>query len=203
MSNYTICPIFPTTVQLNKLDYNFSSEEFDYILNLPQIKNPLNSSSIEKYVLNQPKLLNLKNKIEEALKHYFYEVIKANKNLEIYITQSWVNFIQEAQSHHRHTHSNSYLSGVLYITADEKVDRINFYRQKYDQISITNTEWNLFNSEEWFFNVNTSDLLIFPSTLSHAVKSKEGNNTRISLAFNSFIKGNLGDNFQANELILQ
>jgi len=34
------------------------------------------------------------------------------------------------------------------------------------------------------------------------VETKEGNNTRISLAFNVFIKGKIGNNKQLTELIL-
>ena len=43
---------------------------------------------------------------------------------------------------------------------------------------------------------------MFPSSLTHGVDTKEGNNTRISLAFNVFVKGNLGTYDSATELIL-
>ena len=43
---------------------------------------------------------------------------------------------------------------------------------------------------------------MFPSSLTHMVETKEGNNTRISLAFNVFIKGKIGNNKQLTELIL-
>jgi hypothetical protein len=43
---------------------------------------------------------------------------------------------------------------------------------------------------------------MFPSSLTHMVETKEGTNTRISLAFNVFVKGTLGDNTRLTELIL-
>jgi hypothetical protein len=43
---------------------------------------------------------------------------------------------------------------------------------------------------------------MFPSSLVHMVENKEGTNTRISLAFNVFIKGTIGNNKNLTELIL-
>ena len=61
---------------------------------------------------------------------------------------------------------------------------------------------NLWNSQTWFFPVETGDLIMFPSSTTHQVETKQGNNTRISLAFNTFYKGSVGSNFQLTELIL-
>ena len=35
------------------------------------------------------------------------------KDIEIYITQSWINFNQKNTSHHRHKHVNSIISSVI------------------------------------------------------------------------------------------
>jgi hypothetical protein len=43
---------------------------------------------------------------------------------------------------------------------------------------------------------------MFPSSLTHMVETKEGTNTRISLAFNVFIKGTIGVNSLLTELTL-
>ena len=43
---------------------------------------------------------------------------------------------------------------------------------------------------------------MFPSSTIHQVETKQGNNTRISLAFNTFYKGTLGSNGTLTELIL-
>jgi ectoine hydroxylase-related dioxygenase (phytanoyl-CoA dioxygenase family) len=63
-------------------------------------------------------------------------------------------------------------------------------------------EWNSFNSSSWWFPVKTGDIVIFPSSLIHSVETKQGNNTRISLAFNVFIKGTIGINNSLTELHL-
>ena len=46
------------------------------------------------------------------------------------------------------------------------------------------------------------DLIIFPSSTNHYVAQKKENNKRISLSFNTFVKGKLGDNVSLNELFL-
>ena len=63
-------------------------------------------------------------------------------------------------------------------------------------------EFNLYNSRSWFFPVETNQIILFPSSTTHSVGQKKGNNTRLSLAFNVFIKGKIGSNFGLTELNL-
>ena len=60
----------------------------------------------------------------------------------------------------------------------------------------------MWNSSTWFFPVQTGDLFMFPSSTTHQVETKKGNNTRVSLAFNTFYKGNIGSNSKLIELKL-
>ena len=57
---------------------------------------------------------------------------------------------------------------------------------------ISTKNFNVHNSETWFIRIKTGQLVIFPSYLQHLVPIKEGTNLRISLSFNTFIKGELG-----------
>ena len=50
--------------------------------------------------------------------------------------------------------------------------------------------------------MKTGDVILFPSSLTHMVETKQGDNTRISLAFNVFIKGTVGNNKNLTELII-
>ena len=96
------------------------------------------------------------------------------------------------------------MSGVLYFDSDIKNDKILFTRPDTPQIKpvIDNTKFNLWNSDTWFFPVKTGRLIMFPSSTIHQVETKKGNNTRISLAFNTFYKGTIGANSELTELIL-
>lgn len=199
---YEVLTLFPSTVQTSSLERNFTQDELNFINGLILKPNLLNSNSEDNYVLDNPVLHNLKEKLLESLQVYLYNVLKATADVQIYITQSWVNYTKEQQAHHTHTHKNSFLSGVLYIDADPEKDSINFFKSVCNQISVPTSEWNIFNSESWKVTTETGKIVVFPSNLQHAVEVKHGTNTRISLAFNSFIKGNLGIQENLNKLVL-
>ena len=148
------------------------------------------------------------NFVKEQKKHckdYLDTIICPKNNVELYITQSWLNYTESDQYHHKHEHPNSVVSGVLYFDSDVKNDKILFSHSKgYQQISpeIDKTKFNLWNSGTWFFPVETGGLFMFPSSTTHQVETKKGTNTRISLAFNTFYKGTLGLNKKLTELII-
>ena len=94
------------------------------------------------------------------------------------------------------------MSGVFYINCHKELDKIKFFNETYKTIKTETKDWNLYNSESWWFPVKTGDIIMFPSSLTHMVETKEGTNTRISLAFNVFIKGTIGVNSLLTELTL-
>jgi uncharacterized protein (TIGR02466 family) len=196
--------LFPTPVYFSKLNRELTNEELSFINNikLNVYKNKGNTTSYDNYILNNKVLENLKKELDLRVQDYFDKVISPSNNITPYITQSWINFTETNQFHHRHNHNNSFLSGVFYINCNEKFDKIKFYNDKYKLIKLEPKEWNILNSETWWFSVKTGDIVLFPSSLDHEVETKEGDNTRISLAFNVFIKGTIGSNINLTELKL-
>jgi hypothetical protein len=88
---------------------------------------------------------------------------------------------------------------VFYVTADANTDSILFYDQRYDTIEIRPKNWNIWNSFSWEIPVSTGDLLLFPSRLNHEVRTVNiENHKRISLAFNVFVRGIIGDPMDSN-----
>jgi predicted 2-oxoglutarate/Fe(II)-dependent dioxygenase YbiX len=73
---------------------------------------------------------------------------------------------------------------------------------RYEQISIFPQQWNIFNTGDCTQSVSSGDLILFPSSLFHAVSPTTKKDTRISLAFNVFAKGEIGEPSQLNSLIL-
>jgi hypothetical protein len=59
----------------------------------------------------------------------------------------------------------------------------------------------LFNAESWFFPVGTYDILLFPSHLEHMVEQTTSDEERVSLSFNTFLKGSVGEQLALTELI--
>ena len=72
-----------------------------------------------------------------------------------------------------------------------------------DLIRIEPKEFNIWNSPTWFIPVNNNLLLLFPSWLSHTVEQNEKATTdRISISFNTFVKGTIGKKYDLNVLNL-
>ena len=196
--------IFPTPIYISKLGRELTKKQLSFIdkTKLNVYKNIGNKTSNDNYILNLKIFKDLKIDLDLKIQDYFDKVISPANDIKPYITQSWLNYTETNQYHHKHVHSNSLLSGVLYINCDDKFDKIKFFNDTYKTIKPEIKEWNIWNSETWWFSVKTGDVILFPSSLSHMVETKEGNNTRISLAFNVFIKGTVGNNKKITELVL-
>ena len=85
-------------------------------------------------------------------------------------------------------------------------DRIFFhdpnYRMKH-MILIDPKKGNPFNIDVWVSGVNMYDLVLFPSWLEHEVQVNEKQTgDRISISFNTFVKGKLGGS-TTSELLLR
>jgi hypothetical protein len=93
----------------------------------------------------------------------------------------------------------------LYISADKNIDAIAFSKTDFSPIRVSPTDYNSYNSPAWYYEVGEGDLVLFPSTLHHFVESVQESTTRkerISLSFNTFLKGNLGSDDTLSELKL-
>ena len=190
-----IMGIFPTPIYSSKLNRPLSKEELSFIdkIKLNTHKALGNTISDNKNVLENEVFKKLKDDLYLRVKDYFDKVISSSNNITPYITQSWLNYTETNQFHHKHSHPNSLVSGVFYINCHEEYDRIKFFKDNYKSIVVNVENWNLYNSETWSFPVKTGDIILFPSSLTHMVETKQGNNTRISLAFNVFVKGIIGN----------
>tara|TARA_R110000751_G_scaffold223189_2_gene325374 strand:+ start:113 stop:727 length:615 start_codon:yes stop_codon:yes gene_type:complete len=204
MTKPNIYGIFPTPIYFSNINRKFNSKELLFIENnkCKINKNEGNATSNDNYILNNKVFKDLKEDLDLKVKDYFEKVISPTEAITPYITQSWLNYTETNQYHPKHAHPNSLLSAVLYINADEKFDKINFYRGEYMPFKFNIKKWNNFNSASWWFPVKTGEVVIFPSSLIHSVETKKGDNTRISLAFNVFIKGTIGKKFELTELHL-
>jgi len=199
-----IISIFPTPIYKSKLGRELNKKELAFINNTKSkvYKNMSNTTSNDTYILNNKLFKNLKEELYLKIKDYFNKIISPEDNIAPYITQSWLNYTEKDQYHHTHQHPNSLISGVFYINSDEKFDKIKFFNENYEIIKPEVKTWNAWNSKSWWFSVKTGDIIIFPSSLAHAVETKQGDNTRISLSFNVFIKGIIGKKNKLEELYL-
>ena len=204
MLNPVVHGIFPTPLIFTNIEREFTKEELEFFdeQSKTTFKNEGNVTSLDNYLMRHDPMTTIKQEITSALQLYLDEVIKPKDDVKPYITQSWLNYTDENQYHHKHAHPNSFLSGVMYVNAAPEKDKITFFNDSvYKQIKLYPKEWNLCNAESWFFTVKTGDIVVFPSSLIHMVEQKAGNNIRTSLAFNSFLRGAIGGKQMLTELL--
>ena len=151
-------------------------------------------------------LKEIKRFCEHHIKLYVEKVITPKEELDVYITQSWLNIIKPGESQHEHSHANSFVSGVFYVSTVED-DKITFgdpNAKTRGALKISLGEYHMWNSSSWYFPVVNGDLVLFPSWLSHKVERNEkATKDRLSLSFNTFVKGSLGSAETLSELILR
>jgi uncharacterized protein (TIGR02466 family) len=196
--------LFPTGITYNTFPREVTSDEKKFVETCSKtvLKNSGNVTSENRYVLNEPEFSSLKEYLQSGIDHYVNEIIKPREQIQFYITQSWLNYTNTGGHHHKHEHPNSIISGVYYFNADPENDKIHFLKNEYKQIYIPSSEHTPFNSEAWWFPVHPGKLILFPSHLTHTVEQTVSTSTRVSLAFNVFAKGFLGDEKELTALKL-
>ena len=193
--------IFPIAVATFNLGRDYTPEENAFIESQETHKNIGNTTSNDRYVLKNDVFANIKVAIEKNVNQYFHTVYAPKHEVNLRITQSWLNYCKPGQFHHRHAHPNSFISGVLYMKAARERDKIHFYRECYQQIKLPTDNYNLYNSESWWFVVGAGDMVIFPSNLTHSVEPVQ--EERVSLSFNTFPVGYVGEEDTLNALYLE
>ena len=203
-----IINIFPTPIYTVKRDSDLiprEEKEIEKIIKSGMYKNIGNSTSTNTYIFDE-NLKELKQFCEQHLNIYVNDIINPKKGLDFYITQSWLNITKPGEFHQEHCHSNSMISGVFYISTveDDKLHFVDPNLKEKGQIKFKLEGFNMWNSSHSFNRVNTNELILFPSWLSHRVEPNEKATTdRISLSFNTFVRGNLGNREDLTELILK
>ena len=197
--------VFPCPVCFIKRNLNLTVEERGEIRKIVKegmYNNCGNSTSNNSFIFNR-KLKKIKQFCEQQIKIYVEKVISPKEELDFYITQSWLNLTKPGQCHQMHSHANSIISGAFYIQTDVG-QIIECYNKSTNHnptmmVDRSPTDWN----SNICFNVTNNQLLLFPSWLVHGVPPNEHQTKNvISISFNTFVKGTLGDRKYLDELIL-
>lgn len=183
--------LFPTPLLITKLNRNITDNEKQFIKDSAlSVRNNINNSiTTSNNVLDNNELKDIKEYIETHIQEYKQKIISPKYDNTLYITESWINYTNKNQSHHKHSHDNSLVSGVFYFNTIEN-DAITFYKKKSGLSLSFDTETdNVFNSLSYKLPVSNNMLILFPSELEHEVDINIQDKTRISLSFNVFVKG--------------
>ena len=150
-----------------------------------------NRQSEDTFVLDRPELANIRAFIEAKVHKFVTEILGSTDKLVI--TQSWLNKNKKGESHHEHVHPNSMVSGVWYPQIHESLPPIQFRSRHQRDVSLQSEKYNTFNSATFMLPMKRGELILFPSNLTHSVPVNQSDEERISLSFNSWPKGNMGD----------
>jgi uncharacterized protein (TIGR02466 family) len=104
--------------------------------------------------------------------------------------EMWVNVMETGGFQSIHSHANSFISGVVYLTKPHPTSRIVFTKGLGGTEFVfnnfnKNAKIGPFNGAKWFLpEVSPGDLILFPSYLLHEVPLNQGGQ-RVSIAFNA------------------
>ena len=190
-------PIFATPIYKSDSLYQFSTEELDCLNSLKLSNNANNSSSVDLNILKKTELEKLYNWCQVNVDTFLTELGKDEK-AEIYITKSWLNKNKTNKFHHPHHHPNSIVSAILYVDGEPTVPTLFHNSNNFSNFMFYN-KCNMLNSNLFQVTNENGRLILFPSYLSHSVGVNTSNKTRVSISFNTFIKGTFGhSNYQLN-----
>ena len=187
----SLIKVFPTALYKSNIGRNFNDSENKF-LNSQETRNGYEKKySKDNQILDKKEMALIKKFIQIKLENYLELVYSPKNKIEIYITESWCNYSKKGNSHSAHLHCNSFLSGTLLIE-ELKEDSIIVWTNKIQRnLFIETNNFNEFNSEELEIPFNKGDLIIFPSDLKHSVPVNNEDKLRLSLSFNSYIKGKI------------
>ena len=160
--------------------------------------NKTNKTTKDTYVLDSLELVDLKSFFLNALNEYTMAVYEKQmplgciqSPLNLRITQSWLNLTHRNESHHKHFHPNSFISGVFYVKSTQS-DKIYFDKNSnIGGLGVDIEVFNKWNSTSWWLPATQGTLLLFHSNLMHHVAPTQSEQ-RVSLSFNTFFDGDFG-----------
>ena len=190
-----ICPCpFDYGVELEWIKKQPCGRENGAVKKLPNSKEKTkrhNRQSDDTFILDKPELSRVRQFIESKLKEYAFNVMGSDS--EMVITQSWLNKSSNGEYHHEHKHPNSMISGVWYPQIHEQLPPIEFKTDIQRDVALSLKKYNHYNSASFILPLRKGELILFPSHLRHSVPINQSDEERISLSFNTWCKGNLGN----------
>jgi uncharacterized protein (TIGR02466 family) len=182
-------PVYKTTIDVSESNIEFCATCRQSIRD-NTYGNYITTNS---FVLNDSIMSDLKSKITSELQYYADNIMGVTDDVKLQITQSWFNYNDTDSSHHTHMHDNSIISGVIYFT-ETPSDIVFFRTYPTNTIKLIPNvkKATKFNCDTVKLKISKFDMILFPSSAVHGVDKNISSNTRISLSFNTFYSGILG-----------
>ena len=202
--SHEVYPLFVEPYFRANVAGTITPKQIAFIKNLKMVNNMENLISENLYIFEEPELRSIKDAVQDVLDIYAREVMCIPQKL--YFTQSWSLTCNSQVGMHGHSHSNSVLSGSLYYCElpSPTASMIFTRHVSYQQIDLAPdaSKRNIYNTPINRIIPKQDDIILFSSRLTHLVEQNASNEPRHSIAFNSFVKGKLGNYRDVSELVL-
>lgn len=155
-------------------------------------------TTADKNVLHRPEFKPVHDVVQREVDVYAHGVCGVARNVEFYVTNSWINVHKRGQSAGHHIHGNSLISGVLYLQVNDASGDLVFHRDIYSLIPFPPAldfdvdQFNIYNCKSWSYRPKVNDICLFPSSVMHSADPNESDEERWCLAFNVFARGTFG-----------
>ena len=205
VENVNIQPLFAEPLFRGNIASAISEEQIAFIQNLKMVRNQSNLISEDLYIFELPELASIKEAVQEALDIYARDVMGIEQQL--YVTQSWSLINNPTIGMHGHSHSNSLISGSLYYCdmPDPGSGMVFDRHRGYQQLELhpDQSRRNIYNTPLNVVQPERGEIVLFSSGLQHYVETNNSAEPRYSIAFNTFIRGKLGNFRDVSELDLK
>jgi uncharacterized protein (TIGR02466 family) len=196
-----ITPLFSTPIYNSIINLSYEVNDAVMSAEYERVEADNGYMTKNKNLLDDPRLAALRITIIKSVSEFMHEAMGVNKNINFKILNSWANRHSPGDLAHVHHHSNSILSGVIFVITPEDSGNLRFHKNPMIPTLWTTTiELDLdANAEKHIINSNTFDIkpgrgkcVIFPSHVSHSVTKNLSKQDRYTLAFNVFVEGPIG-----------
>jgi uncharacterized protein (TIGR02466 family) len=153
-----------------------------------QISNQGGWQSIDFWPGTYPELADLEKIILEQANRSVYDYGYDYDNVLVAMGNMWVNINYKGSTNQVHTHDDSFLAGVFYVSARPGQGAINFYKNfNLDYITASQApirQYTALSASAMSFQPETGKLIMFPGYVPHGVLQNELDEDRISISFN-------------------
>ncbi len=185
--------LFPVPVMrvenfLTEMEINATMDAIKSSPTMPNSQNVLLSHTEVMRFDNDEHYRTIGNKAQEYLRDFGFLLF--GENLRWHIKEIWMNRLSSGGHQSMHTHANSFISGVLYLTDSDESAKTVFHntmgtRAYVFSNSHAESAVTPYNADRWVAtDMQRGDLLLFPSYMLHAVPRNEGDE-RVSIAMNA------------------
>tara|TARA_A100001011_G_scaffold399733_1_gene509910 strand:+ start:3335 stop:3958 length:624 start_codon:yes stop_codon:yes gene_type:complete len=151
-------------------------------------------------ILNNDKLIEVKKFIEKSACDFLDNEMQIEYE-EFFITDSWINICEKGGFQGPHNHSNSIISGTLYLKSVKEHPPLFFKRQRVEDgpyISMTEhyKKGNPHTASDLCFPCTQDSMIIFNSHLYHGHDPSPIDAERIGLSWNGLVNFKEGKSYR-------